>query len=123
MGYTLTLKRNNDPIIRGNGVDVAKIVIKDIGWYIPHFTPNLENQHFMMDQLLNKDSTEIYYMERIVFRKDVNTNNIRSFDLGNSGESTPIFAIVGFKDRKKLIRKHDNATFDRLPLSNAVCKR
>ena len=34
LGYTLTLKRNNinDVIIRANGVDAAKIVVKDISW-------------------------------------------------------------------------------------------
>ena len=57
LGYTLTLKRNNnnDPIIRTAGVDAAKIVIKGIGWYIPHYTPSLENQQITMDQFLNKD--------------------------------------------------------------------
>ena len=59
LGYTLTLNRNNnDPNIRDNGVDAAKIAIKDIGWYIPHYTPSLENQQTMMDQLLNIDPTE-----------------------------------------------------------------
>ena len=54
LGYVVTLKRNtnNDVIIRGAGVDAAKVVIKDIGWYIPHFTPSLENQQIVMDQLL-----------------------------------------------------------------------
>ena len=33
-----------------------------------------------MDQILAKDPTEIYYMERIVFRKDVNRNNNWTFD-------------------------------------------
>ena len=76
-GYTLTLKRNNnnDPIIRDNGVDAAKINIKDISWYIPHYTPSMENQQLVMDQILDKDPTELYYIERVVFRKDVNTNN------------------------------------------------
>ena len=34
LGYNLTLKRNNnnDPIIRDNGVDAAKVVVKDISW-------------------------------------------------------------------------------------------
>ena len=69
LGYTLTSKRknNNDLIIRDNGTDAAKIVIKDIGWHIPHYTPSLENQQIMMDQVLNKDPTELYYMERVVF--------------------------------------------------------
>ena len=55
LGYTLTLKRNNinDPIIRDNGVDAAKIDIKDIGWYIPHYVPSLENQQLVMDQILD----------------------------------------------------------------------
>ena len=47
LGYTLTLKRNNnnDPIIRTNATDAAKIVIKDIGWYIPHYTPSLKTNN------------------------------------------------------------------------------
>ena len=125
LGYSLTLKRNNniDPIIRDNGVDAAKINIKDISWYIPHYVPSLENQQLVMDQILDRDPTELYYMERIVFRKDVNTNNNWTFELGNSGESTPTFVIVAFQARNKIdSQTHDNAMFDRLPVSNAVCK-
>ena len=125
LGYSLTLKRNNnnDPIIRDNGVDAAKINIKDISWYIPHYVPSLENQQLVMNQILDKDPTELYYIERVVFRKDVNTNNNWTFELGNSGESTPSFIIVGFQARNKIdSQTHDNAIFDRLPVSNAVCK-
>ena len=55
LGYTLTLKRNtfNDAILRSVGVDAAKVVIKDIGWYIPHCVPSLENQQLVVDQILN----------------------------------------------------------------------
>ena len=125
LGYSLTLKRNNynNPIIRDNGVDAAKIVIKDIGWYISHYVPSLENQQLVMDQILDKDPTEILYTERVDFRKDVNTNNNWTFELGNSGESTPTFVTVGFQARNKMdSQTHDNATFDKLPISNAVCK-
>ena len=124
LGYSLTLKRNNnkDPIIRDNGVDAAKINIKDI-WYIPHYTPSMEKQQLVMDQILDKDPTEIYYMGRIVFRKDVNTNSNWTIELGSSGESTPSFIIVGFQARNKVdSQTHDNATFDRLPISSGVCK-
>ena len=71
LGYTLTLKRNtnNDMILRGAGVDAAKVVVKDISWYISHYVPNLENQQLVMDQILNKDPTELHYIERIVFRR------------------------------------------------------
>ena len=112
---------SNDAIIRGNGVDAAKIVGKDLSWYIPHHVPNLENQQLVMDQLLNKDPTELFYTERTVFRKDVNTNNNWTFEIGNNGgrcrgEPIPTFLIVGFQARNKIDSKtHDNATFDRLP--------
>ena len=45
LGYTLTLKRNNnnDAIIRGAAVDAAKVVVRDISWYIHHYVPSLEN--------------------------------------------------------------------------------
>ena len=67
-------------------------------------------------------------MERTVFRKDVNTNNNWTFELGNSGGSngelsTPTFVIVRFQARNKVdSQTHDNAIFDRLPISNAVRK-
>ena len=129
LGYTLTLKRNNnnDAILRSVGVDAAKVVIKDIGWYIPHYIPSLENQQFVMDQILNKDPTELSYTERIIFRKDVNTNSNWTFELGSAGgeaaQSCPTFVIVGFQARNKIDSQvHDNAVFDRLPISNAVCK-
>ena len=125
LGYSLTVKRNNnnDPFFRDNGVDAAKIDIKDISWYIPHYTPSMENQQLVMDQILDKDPTEIFYTERTVFRKDVNTNKSWTFKLGNSGESTPTYVVVGFQTRHKIdSQTHDNAIFDRFPVSNAVCK-
>ena len=77
----------------------------------------------MMDKLSNKAPTELYYMERIVFRKDVNLIKNWTFDLGKNGESTPTTVTVGFQARKKIdSQTHDNAIFDRLPISNAVCK-
>ena len=89
--------------------------------------PSLENQQLVLNQILNKDPTELFYTERTVFRKDVNTNNTWTFELGNSGgeaaQSTPTFVIVGFQARNKIdSQTHDNATFDGLSVSNAVCK-
>ena len=132
LGYTLTLKRNssNDVIIRVAGVDAAKVVVKDISCYIPYYVLSLENQQLVLYQILNKDPTELSYTECTVFRKDVNTNNNWTFELGTSGISTPTLldccdfvVIVGFQARNKIdSQTHDNATFDRLSVSNAVCK-
>ena len=129
LGYTLTLKRNtnNDVVFRTNGVNAAKVVVKDISWYIPHYVPSLENQQLVMDQILNKDPTELNYTERTVFRKDFNTNNDWTFELGNSGgeaaQPTPTFVIVGIQARNKIdSQTHDKSTFDRFSVSKAVCK-
>ena len=82
LGYTLTLKsNNNDPIIRDNAVDAAKTGIKDVGWYFPHQDPGIENQQLLMKQTLDKNPIELYYTERTVYRKDVNTKNKWTFEL------------------------------------------
>ena len=60
---------NNDVVFRTNGVDAAKVVVKDISWYIPHYVPSLENQQLVLNQILNKDPTELFFTERTVFRK------------------------------------------------------
>ena len=125
LGYTLTLKWNstNDVVFRTNGVDAAKVVVKVISWYIPHYVPSLENQQLVLNQILNKVPTELYYTERSVFRKHVKTKNNWTFEIGTSEISTPTFVIVGFQARNKIVSQtHDNATFDRLSVSNAVCK-
>ena len=57
----------------------------------------MEHQQLVMDQILDKDPTEIFYTERTVFGKDVNTIDSWTFELGNCGESTPTFVIVGFQ--------------------------
>ena len=83
----------------------------------------MENQQFVFNQIINKDPTELYYTERTVFRKNVNTNFNWKFELSKSEESTPSFVIVGFQARNKMdSQTHNNATFDLLPVSNAVCK-
>ena len=58
----------------------------------------------------------MYYTDR-----SINTNNW-TFELGNSGDSTPTFVIVGFQAGNKIDSQPHNSTFDRLHVSNAVCK-
>ena len=61
LGYALALKRynNNDPIIRTAAADAAKVDVKDISWYFPHYVPNIANQKLVLNQVLNKDPTEL----------------------------------------------------------------
>ena len=57
----------------------------------------MENQHLVMKQLLEKEPTELYYIERTVYRKDISTNNNWTFEFGNSRESRPTHVIGGFQ--------------------------
>ena len=125
LGYSLTLKRNkdNDPIIRFNAVDAAKIDVKDNAWYISQYTLSMEIQHIVPEQRLDENPNELYYIERTVHRKDVNTDIKWTFEIGNSVESTPTFVIVGLEARYKIdSQTHNNSTFDTMSLSNAVLK-
>ena len=59
------MKRNikNHPIIRANAVGAAKIDIKDIGWFIPHYIPNMENQQLVMEQIPDKLVIKLFHKQ------------------------------------------------------------
>ena len=126
LGYNLTLKRNsnNNIIHRIAAIAHAKVVIKDIAWYVEKFTPNLENQQLIADQLLSETPTELYYEERTVFRKKISNDGLWTFELGiESGKNIPSWVIIGFMaDNKFDSQLHDNSVFDWLPISQAVCR-
>ena len=75
IGYILTLTRNsvNAVLIKGNAINNAKIKINAIEWYVPHYTPSMQQQAILSKQIINKTPTQIQYPERSVFMKEVNT--------------------------------------------------
>ena len=51
-----------------------------------------------MKQITDKIPTELRYVERSVFMKEVNTQNLWSFELGTQEVvNVPIWIIVGFQ--------------------------
>ena len=56
LGYKLTLTRNSDNAVlnKGNAINIAKIKINSIDWYVPHFTPSLAQEKILMSQIVNK---------------------------------------------------------------------
>ena len=58
LGYILTLPRNKDePVIdKATGVADAGFKIDHIQWYIPHYTPSIQQQGFLSN---NKQDTHI----------------------------------------------------------------
>ena len=67
--------------------------------------------------------TELRYVERSVFMKEVNTQNLWSFELGtHENMNVPIWIIVGFQQRDGQDSQIlPNDTFCRLPITSAQC--
>ena len=123
LGYRLTMTRNSDNALlnKGNAINNAKIKINAIEWYVPHFTPSMQQQSILSKQIINKTTTQIQYPERSVFMKEVNTQNFWTFELGTQeGINIPTWIFVAFQQND---RQHDqnlnNDTFVRLPVISA----
>ena len=107
LGYKLTLTRNSDNAVlnKTNATAICKSKINSIDWYVPNYTASLKEQGIIMIQVTEKIPTELRYVERSVFMKEVNTKNLWSFELGTQeGINVPIWSIVGFQQKD---RQHD----------------
>ena len=123
LGYKLTLTRNTDNAVlkKDNAINNGKIKINAIEWYVPHYTPSIQQQSILSKQIINKTPTQIQYPERSVFMKEVNTQNFWTFQLGaQEGINIPTWIFVTFQQND---RQHDqnlnNDTFIRLPVISA----
>ena len=123
LSYKLTLTRNSDNAVlnKGNAINNGKIKINAIEWYVPHYTPSIQQQSILSKQIINKTPTQIQYPERSVFMKEVNTQNFWTFELGTQeGINIPTWIFVAFQQND---RQHDqilnNDTFVRLPVISA----
>ena len=123
LGYKLTMTRNSDNAVlnKGNAINIAKIKINAIEWYVPHYTPSMQQQAILSKQIINKTPTQIQYPERSVFMKEAKTQNFWTFELGTQeGINIPTWVFVAFQQND---RQHDqnlnNDTFVRLPVTSA----
>ena len=125
LGYKLTLTRNKDEVVidKVAGIADARIKIDHIHWYVPQYTPSMSQQTIMSKQTLNKTPTELRYVERSVFMKKVNNQNLRKFELGSQENmNVPIWIIIGFQQQDRQDSQNlNNDTFCRLPVVSAQC--
>ena len=125
LGYKLTLTRNKDEAVidKVAGIADARIKIDHIHWYIPHYTPSMSQQTIMSKQILHKTPTELRYVERSVFMKEVNNQNLWIFELGSQEKmDVPIWIIIGFQQQDRQDSQNlNNDTFCRLPVVSAQC--
>ena len=123
LGYKLSLTRNSNNFVlnKGNAINNAKIKINAIEWYVPHYTPSMQQQSIFSKQIINKTPTQIQYPERSIFMKEVNTQNFWTFELGTQeGINIPTWVFVASEQND---RQHDqnlnNDSFVRLPVISA----
>ena len=125
LGYKLTLTRNKDEAVidKAGGIADARIKIDHIHWYVPHYTPSVQQENILMKQIINKTPTELRYIERSVFMKEVNNQNLWNFELGSQENmNIPIWIIIGFQQRDREDTQNlNNDTFCRLPVVSAQC--
>ena len=125
LGYRLTLTRNSDNAVlnKADAIAVAKVKINAIELYVPHYTASMSQQALLSKQIVNRIPTEVLYIERSVFMKEVNTQNLWNFELGTQeGINIPIWIILGFQqqDRQNL-QNENNDTFYRPPVTSTQC--
>ena len=101
----------------------GKIKINSIEWYVPHYTPSIPQHAIISKQIISKLTTELQYVERSVFMKEVKIQNFCTFELGTQeGVNIPIWIIVDFQQTDRQNSQHtNNDTFYRPPVTFAQC--
>ena len=125
LGYNLTLTRNSDNAVlnKTNATAFGKIKINSIEWYVRYYTASLKEQGILLKQITDKIPTELRYVERSVLMKEVNSQNLWSFETGTQkGVNVPIWIIVGFQQSDRQNDQNlNNDTFYRSPVTSAQC--
>ena len=99
----------------------AKIKIDHIDWYVPHYTPSIQQQSSLSNRVLSKTPTELRYIARSVLRKKVKNQNLWNFELGSQESmNVPIWVVIGFQQRDRQDSQNlNNETFCNLPVTSA----
>ena len=125
LGYRLILTRNSDNAVlnKDNAVANGGVKINSLDWYVPHYTVNLEEYTKLMTQIKKNTPTLLHYIERFVFMKEVNTQNLWTFELGTQeGINVPIWIFVAFQQSDRQNNQNlNNDSFYRPPVTSAQC--
>ena len=104
LGYKLTLTRNTDNAIlnKDNAVGNGRIKINSLDWYLPQYSPSLEEYNKLIYQITKNSPTILHRPERSVFMKEVNTQNLWTFVLGTQESiDVPIWIFVAFQQNDR----------------------
>ena len=123
LGYKLTLTKNKDDAVidKAGGVADDRFKIDHIHWYIHHYTPSIQQQSILFSQIIGKTPTELRYVERSVFMKELNNQNLWNFELGSQESmNVSIWIFIGFEQRDRQDSQNlNNDSFCRLTVVSA----
>ena len=123
MQQRLTLTRSgniHDPIFTAGGVDVGRIVLEKIRWFMPHVIPS-DAYRLQLDKIIEKkEKIPVGYRMLQCDSTQVPTNQkIFTWRLGvKSSPDIPRFIIVGFQTLRNNHQEANPATFKHLFLRN-----
>ena len=125
LAYKLTLTGNSDNAVsnKDNAVGNGRVKFNILDWYVPQYSPNFEEYNKLMNQIKKNSSTLLHYPERSVFMKEVNTQNLWTFELcTQEGINLPIWIFVAFQqNNRQNDQNSNNDTFYRPVVTSAQC--
>ena len=123
--YNLTTTRSKGEAVVDKAASIAdaRIKVDHIHWYVPHYTPSIQQKCISSKQVLSKTPTEVRLIERSFLMKEVINQNLWNFDLGGpEGMNVPIWIITRFQQRDRRDSQNlNNDTFCRLRVVSAQC--
>ena len=114
LGYKLKLQRNSDKhalshragATNSDNLALAgRVIIGDIGLYVPHYTPSISNEKIMLGHIVSEAATEMSYINKSSYVRNLTTGNKWTFELAGSID-TPIYIIVVFMQRDQSNQQH-----------------
>ena len=125
LGYKLILTTNKDDAVldKAAGIADATIEIDHFHRYILHYTPSIQQQSILSNQVLSKTPTELRYVEQSVFMEETNNQILWNFELwSQKSMNVSIWIIIGCQQRDTQNSQNlNNDTFCRLPVTSAQC--
>ena len=106
---------------KADATNLGKVKLNAIELYVPHYTTSMSQQAVLSDQIVNRILTEVQYIERSVFMKEVNTQNLWNFESGTQeGIDVLIWIIIGFQQQERQNSQNEkNDTFYRPSVTSA----
>ena len=101
----------------------ARIQVDHNHCYVPHYTPSIPQQGLLSKQISGNTPTELRYIERSVFMKEVNNQKLWNFELGSQESMyVHIWITIGFQKRdRKSSQKLNKETYSRVPVTSCQC--